>query len=85
MAFQFLDYTLRRLNPGLYVFDGIVPMYMLKLVVEDLDLGLHLFQSRIVYQIDLLPAVNTVGLIPGGGIVEREIPYVLLLAPHSCS
>ena len=63
MPFQFLDNALRCLDPRFDMFNGIILMHMLKFVIQNLYLGFHLFQRRIIYQIDLLPTVNSIIII----------------------
>ena len=62
------------LDPCLDVFDGIVLVYMLKLVVQNLHLCLHLTQCGAVYQRDLLPAVDS---IP---VFYLKTPYYLSIS-----
>ena len=60
VAFELFHNAFRGLDPCLDVFDGIVLVYMLKLVVQNLHLCLHLTQCGAVYQRDLLPAVDSI-------------------------
>ena len=60
---DFLKVRWSRVDAGLDMFDGIVPMDMLELVVEYLHLGLHHFQRGIVYQGHFFPTVDSIAIV----------------------
>ena len=63
VTLQLFDNTLRSLDPRLDMFNRIILVYMLKFIVQDLHLRLHLTQCRTVYQRNLLPAVDSVPVL----------------------
>ena len=57
---KLLYYTLRGLKTGLNMLYGIIPVNMLKFVIKDLKLGLHLLKGRAVEKDYFCPAVYVI-------------------------
>ena len=84
VTLQLFDNAFGGLNARLNVFDGIVLVYMLEFIIQDLHLRLHLTQCCTVYQCNLLPAVDSVPVfylklhIPSQSILSHKIPVTML-------
>ena len=76
VTLQLFDNALRSLDPRLDMFNRIILVYMLKFIVQDLHLRLHLTQCRTVYQRNLLPAIDSIPIFN----LKLHIPSQSLLS-----